>query len=60
MDLKLCTHINQPLTYNILYGFLTILVLRGQLKNMLKFWNFFEVLFFEVLNILKMLTIIVL
>ena len=31
IDLKFCTHIHQPLTSNILYGFLKILILRGKI-----------------------------
>ena len=44
IDLKFCTHIYQPLTSNILSGFLKILILRVKIlkkkKNCWKFWNF--------------------
>ena len=43
MDLKFRTHIHQPLTSNILYVFLKILILRGKIlkkKNVENFGNF--------------------
>ena len=45
IDLKFCTHIHQPLTCNIFYGFLKILILRGKIlrkKNVENFGNFKE------------------
>ena len=44
IDLKSCAHTHQPLPSNILYGFLKILILRGNIlkkkKKCRKFWNF--------------------
>ena len=46
IDLKFCAHIHQPLPSNILYGFLKILILRGEIlkkkKNVENFGNFWE------------------
>ena len=43
IDLKFCAHIYQPLPSNILYGFLKILILSGNIlkkeKKMLKIWE---------------------
>ena len=47
IDLKLCTHIHQPLPSNMLSGFLKILILRGKIlkkkKNCRKFWKFWGI-----------------
>ena len=47
IDLKFCTHIHETLPSNICYGFLKILILRGEnfekeKKNVEKFGNFWE------------------
>ena len=45
IDLKFCTHIYQPLTSNILYGFLKILILRGQILQKEKMVGNFGIFF---------------
>ena len=46
IDLKFCTHIHETLPYNICYGFLKILILRGKFlkkkKNVENFGNFWK------------------
>ena len=44
INLKFCAHIHQPLPYNILYGFLKILIFDGvyfeKKEKKWKFWKF--------------------